>query len=121
MRSAYQAALDQFMARNYQAAIEQFQALLQSDINKELADNCHYWIGESYYALRDYNQAIQHFQEVFNFPGSGKRPYAQLMIGNAYAALGNTDAAREAYNTVVNTYQTSSLVSKAQEKLARLK
>lgn len=120
MQSAYQAALDQFMGRNYQGAIDQFNALLQADINRDLADNCHYWIGESHYALRDYNQAIQDFQQVLTYTGSGKRPYAQLMIGNSYAALGNTSAAREAYTTLVNTYPTSSLVAKAQEKLARL-
>jgi tol-pal system protein YbgF len=121
MRSAYQAALDQFMGRNYQGAIDQFQSLLQADINRDLADNCHYWIGESYYALQDYNQAIQQFQQVFNFPGSGKSAYAQLMIGNAYAALGNSAAAREAYTAVVNSYPTSGLVAKAQEKIARLR
>jgi tol-pal system protein YbgF len=121
MRPGYLGALDQFHARNYQGAIDQFQALLKGGIGSDLEDNCHYWIGESYYALKNYGEAIKEFETVLSYPQSGKKPYAQLMIGNANAAMGNGAAAREAYNAVVNGYPTSALVATAQEKLARLK
>ncbi len=120
-RSGYTGALDLFMARNYQQAITEFEGLLSAGISDDLADNCHYWIGESYYAMGKYSEAIGHFEKVFDFPQSGKRPYAQLMIGNAQAALGNTSAAKEAYNALVTTYPASHLVSKAQDKLAKLR
>jgi tol-pal system protein YbgF len=120
VRGGYEAALEQFRSKNYRAAIEQFDALLKSG-SEQLADNCHYWIGESYYGLKEYNDAIKHFEMVFNYKQSGKKPYAQLMIGNAYASLGNATAAREAYNKVINDYPASSLVAKAQAKLAKLK
>jgi len=35
---------------------------------------------------------------VLGYTGSGKRPYAQLMIGNSYAALGDKAAAKDAYS-----------------------
>jgi tol-pal system protein YbgF len=120
-RTAYSAALDQFMSRNYGAATAQFEALLAGGVGADLVDNCHYWIGESQYALGNYSEAIRQFETVLTFPQSAKKPYAQLMIGNSYSALGNTTAARDAYNAVINTYPTSSLVTKAQEKLARLR
>jgi len=120
LRSGYSSALDQFMSRNYSGAIQQFEGLLAAGIGDDLADNCHYWIGESQYALGRYAEAISRFETVLSYTTSGKRPYAQLMIGNAYTALGNTSAARDAYNAVVSSYPTSSLVSKAQQKLARL-
>jgi tol-pal system protein YbgF len=121
MRSGYLAALDQFHARDYQGAIDQFQALLKGGIGSDLEDNCHYWIGESFYALKNYGEAIKEFEAVLSYPQSGKKPYAQLMIGNANAAMGNGAAAREAYNAVVHEYPTSAIVAKAQEKLTHLK
>ena len=75
----------------------------------------------SQYALGNYTNAINRFETVLGFPESAKKPYAQLMIGNAYSALGNAAAARDAYNSVISTYPTSALVAKAQEKLARLR
>ena len=121
MRSGYSAALDQFMSRNYSGAVTQFEALLAGGVGADLVDNCHYWIGESQYALGNYTEAIRQFETVLNFPESAKKPYAQLMLGNTYSALGNSAAARDAYNAVINMYPTSSLVTKAQEKLSRLR
>ena len=120
-KEGYVAALDQFKSRNYQGAIEQFNALLNSSVEEGLVDNCQYWIGESYYALKDYGEAIKHFETVLNAKTSGKKPYAQLMLGHSYAALGNTAAAKEAYNKLVANYPASPLVSKAQARLAKLK
>jgi len=121
LRSGYNAALDQYMAHNYQGAIQQFEALLKGGIGDDLAPNCHYWIGESKYGMGSYEEAIANFQKVFDYTKSGKKPYAQLMIGNSYAAMGNSAAAREAYNSVVSNYPASALVGKAQERLARLR
>ncbi|MEW6510818.1 MAG: tol-pal system protein YbgF [Bacteroidota bacterium] len=121
LTSAYSAALDQFRQRNFQDAIQQFEGILQAGADNKLADNCHYWIGESYYGMRRYNDAIRQFETVLGYEGSGKRPYAQLMIGNAYAALGDKAAAREAYDKVVSTYPASDIVEKAKDKLAKLR
>jgi len=117
--SAYNAALDQFNKRNYVGAQQQFEAILSTGTDK-LADNCHYWIGESMYGLKKYSESIKHFETVLGYPGSGKRPYAQLMIGNAYAMLGDKTSAREAYDKVVTTYPASEIVEKAKQKLAKL-
>lgn len=121
LKAAYSDALDQYMNRNYQAAIQQFEGILQVNPKMELADNCTYWIGESYYALKNYGEAARHFERVLDYPSSGKKSYAQYMIGNSQLALGNRDAARDAFNAVVSTYPTSPLVSKAQAKLVRLR
>lgn len=120
LKASYAEALDQYMNRKYQSAIQQFEAILQADSRTDLADNCTYWIGESYYALKNYGEATRQFERVLDYPSSGKKPYAQYMIGNSQLALGNHDAARSAFNEVVSSYPTSPLVPKAQAKLARL-
>lgn len=120
LKAAYADALDQYMKRNYQQAVEQFEAILQANPRMDLADNCTYWIGESYYALKNYGEATRQFERVLGYTSSGKKPYAQYMIGNSQLALGNRDAARDAFNAVVSSYPTSPLVPKAQAKLSRL-
>jgi tol-pal system protein YbgF len=120
LSAAYGSALEQFKRRNFQDAVSQFEGILNAGADEKLADNCHYWIGESYYGMRKYNDAVKHFETVLSYQGSGKRPYAQLMIGNAYMALGDRAAAREAYNKVVSTYPASDIVDKAKDKLAKL-
>jgi len=120
LKAAYADALDQYMSRDYQSAIRQFEAILQTNAQTDLADNCTYWIGESYYGLKNYGEATRQFARVLEYPSSGKKPYAQFMIGNSQLALGNRDAARDAFNAVVSSYPTSPLVAKAQAKLSRL-
>jgi tol-pal system protein YbgF len=121
MNSGYQAALDLFKKRSYSDAIEQFDGLLKAGIGDDLASNCHYWMGESYFASKKYTDAIQHFEMVFDYKKSSKKPAAQLMIGNAYLASGNKAAAKEAYEKVVANYPISSLAKTAQDKLAKMK
>jgi tol-pal system protein YbgF len=121
LSSAYTAALDRFKKREFQDAVQSFEGILNAGADEKLADNCHYWIGESYYGMKKYNEAIKQFETVLSYKGSGKRPYAQLMIGNAYLALGDKAAAREAYDRVVSTYPTSDVVDKAKDKLAKIK
>ncbi|RPH38134.1 tetratricopeptide repeat protein [bacterium] len=117
--SEYSAALSEYKKRDFAAAIQGFESLLNASVSDELADNCHYWLGESYYGLRKYSEAIKHFNEVLGYQKSEKKADAQLMIGNSYAAMGQKDAARKAYDKVVSSYP--SRTQKAQEKLARLR
>jgi tol-pal system protein YbgF len=119
--SAYAAALDQFKKKNFAEAAAQFGAILSAGAGNNLEDNCHYWIGESMYGQKKYDDAIKEFETVLGFKGSGKRPYAQLMIGNAYAMKGNKESARDAYNKVVSNYPASDVVEKAKTKLAKFK
>ncbi len=120
-KSGYEAALSLFNARNYQGALEQFQALLNSGGAGKLADNCQYWIGESYYGLGKYTDALQSFKGVLEQKHSSKIPYALLMVGNCESLLGNKEAARDAYSKVMSQYPTSPVAGKAQARLSKLK
>jgi tol-pal system protein YbgF len=119
--AGYEAAMAQMKSKNYQGAIEQFQALLSSGAAGNLADNCQYWIGESYYAMKSYPEALQAFRATMEYKRSEKLSYAQLMIGNCEALLGNKDGAREAYNAVVTNFPMSPVVEKARTKLDKMK
>ena len=119
--SAYDAALAKFKARDFHGAIADMEALLNGGVEQKLADNCQYWIGESYYGLKNYKDALKQFNTVLGLPRSEKKADATLMSGNCQAALGNSAAAKEAYQKVVSDFPTSPSVEKAKERLAKMK
>lgn len=119
--SAYEAALNKFKAKDFQGAIADMEALLNGNVEQKLADNCQYWIGESYYGLKNYKDALKQFNTVLGLPRSEKKADATLMAGNCQASLGNRAAAKEAYEKVVSDFPTSPLVDKAKDKLAKMK
>ncbi len=119
-RERYQAALQLYNARKYREAIEAFSALLAEDPNNSLSDNCQYWIGESYYGLGNYEQAIAEFEKVFAYPNSNKADAALLKLGVTYLKLGDRESARAQFEQLINSYPKSEYVSKAQAYLRNL-
>lgn len=119
--SGYEAALAKYRAKDFEGSITDFQALIDGNIEQRYVDNCHYWIGESYYGLRQYQNALKQFKTVLGMTRSEKKADATLMSGNCAAMLGDAAAAREAYEKVVADFPTSSLVEKAKDKLAKMK
>jgi len=116
----YQAALDQYNAHQYSKAIAQFRTLLVRADAGELADNCQYWIGESYYALGDYYQAVAEFEKVNAYSEGNKISDAQLMVGLALMKAGETNQARSELNSLMSFYQNAPAAQKAQRYLGLL-
>ena len=116
----YQAALDYYNARQYSRAISKFRNLLVRADAGKLADNCQYWIGESYYALGDYYQAVAEFEKVNAYSEGNKVSDAQLMVGLALMKAGETQQARSELNTLLSFYQNAPAAQKAQRYLGLL-
>jgi tol-pal system protein YbgF len=114
---AYESAISTAKGRNYRNAMEELQTLLNSGIKDDYADNCHYWIGECNFQLKDYSQAIQHFQLVQGYKFSEKRDDAQLMIAQSYERLGDKQKAKAEYQKLLDMYPTSEYAKRAKAKL----
>jgi tol-pal system protein YbgF len=119
-KARYQSALNLFNSRSYQQALNAFIDLLATDENTSLSDNCQYWIGESYYAMGNHNQAIVEFSKVFRFPNSNKSDDAQLKLGLCYMKLGDKQQARAEFDRLIASYPQSEYVSLAQNYIGRL-
>ncbi len=119
-KSRYQDALNQFKARSYNEAVSIFSELLLSEPNNTLSDNCQYWIGECYYGLVNYNQAITEFEKVFSFPNSNKNDDAQLKLGLCYIRLGDKDQAHAEFDRLLAIHPNSEYVSLAQKYIAKM-
>lgn len=117
----YDHGLSLFRNGDYAGAVEAFTDMIDAEVNDKLADNVHYWLGESLYAGRKYNEAMEHFNHVFRYRVSEKKDDAQLMIANCYARLRNSMQARAEYQKLIDNYPTSEYVERAREAMAGLR
>jgi len=117
---AYQDALDDFYVRRYDSAIRKFRELIGNNDNHPLADNCQYWIGEGYFAMGRYYDAVAEFQKVYAFEQSNKTNDAQLMIGLAFMKSGEKEMARAELNMLTSFNPQSESARKAQKYLRLL-
>ena len=116
----YNDALNEYRNRHYKKAIKLFESLIQLDPNTSLSDNCQYWIGECYYGLGKYEQAIVEFEKVFAFVNSNKEDAAQLKIGLCYLRLNNKKRAKEELERLVMKYPQSEYLPRARRLLKQL-
>ncbi len=110
----YQEARDLYRRHAYKEAIEAFRAIIEADSSSSLADNSQYWIGECYYSMEHYPDAIKAFREVPKFPKSNKSDHALFKIALSQSKLGYTDQALETMRELLARYPNSELVTQAQ-------
>jgi tol-pal system protein YbgF len=118
--ATYEGAQKAFAEKKYDDAIQMFQALLDGGIPEDLADNCHYWLGESYFGKKDFKEAVKHLEMVFQYKNSEKKGDAYFMLGRSYELLGDKAKAKESYEKVVKDFPTNNNVKKAKEHWGRL-
>jgi len=121
--SDYQARYDEgrqaFEQRNYQEAISIFESLLGSNAKHSLADNAQFWIGESHFALKQYDAAIMDFEKVFTFANSNKRADAQFKLGMCYMRKGDRTKAIEEWDRLRAAFPNSEFNARVQNILSK--
>ena len=101
----YRAAVELVKAGNHAEAIDGLRTFLRKYPRHDYADNAQYWLGEAFYAQKDYPHALAEFRNVIEtYPRGNKVPDALLKVGYCYAALGQADKARAVLEQVVNLY-----------------
>lgn len=121
LQQDYENAFRRLRERDFRGAIEQFKKFVEKHPRSPLTDNAQYWIGESHYALQEFDEAILEFDVVRKQYSDGdKAPAAWLKIGYAFAELGNRVDARLILQEVINRYPSSEEAGKAREKLQSL-
>jgi len=116
----YSEALGNHRRRQYDLAIEQFTRLLDLAPRDELADNAQYWIGECYYMLGKYRQALTAFTKVFAYSKTEKADDAQLKVARCYRELGERDKALAAFQKLVDEYPESEYLATTRRELRNL-
>ena len=117
----YEKAYNAYAKHHLDAAMALFKEFLQRYPKHELADNAQYWIGEIYYDMTDYPNAIISFQDlVARYAQGSKAPDALLKIGYCHAALNDLANARIYFRKVIKNDPFSQAAVKAQAKLKEL-
>ncbi|HYF04210.1 MAG TPA: hypothetical protein VEC36_12580, partial [Patescibacteria group bacterium] len=60
----YTTAISLFKKRNFAETITLLEGLLKTEKSPATVSNCHYWVGESYFGLGQFSQAIASFKKV---------------------------------------------------------
>lgn len=101
----YRAAVELVKAGKSDEAVTALHAFLQHYPRNDYADNAQYWLGEVYYAQKDYQHALAEFRATIEtYPRGNKVPDALLKVGFCYASLGQSDKAKAVLEQVINLY-----------------
>jgi tol-pal system protein YbgF len=120
-QQAYGRAFDALKAGQYPQAIKGFQAFLVSYPRGALSDNAQYWLGEAFYVMRDYEQALAAFTRVSKeWPDSRKVPDALVKQGFALFELKRLADARTVLIDVSTRFPGTEAARLAAERLKRI-
>jgi tol-pal system protein YbgF len=112
--SAYQEAFNMFKIGRFKGAISKFKSFIENYPTSKLLPSSHYWLGNSYYAMRDFKRAIYVQQElVKDFPDSAKVPDAMLNIASSQKEINFTTASQKTLKDLIAKYPISEAAIKA--------
>ncbi|MFZ2490795.1 MAG: tol-pal system protein YbgF, partial [Thermoanaerobaculia bacterium] len=118
----YREAITLFAKQQYAEARRGFQAVFDSDPQGDLADNALFWIGETYYAAGDNNNALRFYRRVTaEFADQNKAPDALLKSALTLERTGDLALARTALQQVIERYPYSSSAATAKKELVRIR
>jgi tol-pal system protein YbgF len=118
----YQKGMDAYKAGDFAKSREQLSRFIELFPKHELIANAHYWLGETYYSEKVYDQAILEFEKVVKeFPAKGKAPAALLKQAMAFKELDDAKSARFVYKKLMENYPLADEVKVAKDKLKELK
>lgn len=101
----YHSAFKLLQDGDYAGAERDFRAFVQRYPKHVLAGNAQYWLGESYYARRDYQNAMTAFAEGYKvYKTSPKGPDNLLKLGITLAVLGRKSDACAVFSRFTQDY-----------------
>jgi tetratricopeptide (TPR) repeat protein len=107
-----------FKLKDYTKAARTFKIFTQKkDIENDIKEDAIIRLGDSYFATRNYKNAIKSYQNIVDNSGAGA-DYAQYQIGMSYGFINDNTAKTEALFKVINDYNISSLKDDALYQIA---
>ena len=83
-----------------------------------LAPSAQYWVGNAYYARKDYRASIAAQRTLVSvYPSSNKVPDALLNIASAQSDLNDNAAARRTLEELISKYPQAEAALKARQRL----
>jgi tol-pal system protein YbgF len=119
---AYEAGYAFYRANSYQNAINAFKEFLQKFPDSVFVPDVHFWMGESYFALKDYKNSLASYQLLADkYSYSPKMPDAMLAAAGCQQELKSVAAAKKTLKRLIAKYPGSKAAGKAKALLKTLK
>lgn len=119
---AYKQALDTLKSGEIGKSRDMLVAFTEQFPGHKLLPNARYWIGETYYLEKNYEQAVLEFQRVIKeYPGKEKVSAAMLKQALSFRELGDTKSARFILKEIIEKYPHTEDAATAKEVLGKLK
>ncbi len=119
----YDRAFTALRTGDYASAESRFESFLAAHPTHGLAANAKYWLGESYYARKDYEKAARTFAEAYQqYPKSPKTPDNLLKLAMSLAGMGNKKDACVAFAQLHHEYPdgTGPVLARAAQEMKKL-
>jgi tol-pal system protein YbgF len=105
----YNYAFGKLREADYPAAEEALRSFVQRYPNDALAGNAQYWLGETYYVRKDYNNAAATFADGYRkYPQSGKAADNLLKLGMSLGNIGQKKEACLTFNQLAHDFPKAS-------------
>lgn len=115
----YKSAVASYRARDFYGAISSLIEFTTQFPDHQLAESTQYLLGESYYALQEFELALGEFLKLLErAPKGAKAPDALLKAGLCYRALGDAGEARSMWQRLIRDYPRSAEAGRARALLA---
>jgi tol-pal system protein YbgF len=120
--SAFNFAYSHYLNGKYGLAVEGFQRFVKDFPGTSLTPNAYYWLGESFYRLKNYPRALQSFEYLSTeYPGSEKVPAALYKLGLVAGEIGDLAKSRKYLKRVIEEFPASDESKLAKNKLAEIR
>ena len=117
----YNTALADFTAGQWALCIDGFSTYLRAFARTDLGDDAQWYIGECYQQDGKFKDAVDAYNRVItNFPKGDRVPDAYYKRGMALSAMGETERARESFETLMKTYPDHDMARMAKQQVDRL-
>ncbi len=118
----YLKGLEAFKSGDMPSARTQLTSFIEKNASHDLVPNARYWIGETYYGEKNYEQAILEFQEVVKqYPKKEKAPAAMLKQALSFKALKDLKSTQYLLKRLIADYPKSDEAKKARVLLKEVK
>lgn len=119
--ASYNHAYKTFKDQNYHETIRLMSDFFKAYPNHAYSDNALFWLGESYYQLKNYEQANAEFEKIIQkFPTGNKVPDALLRSGICMLKLSKPEKAKGSFHQLIKKFPESVAAKKAKATLGEL-
>ena len=114
----YNTALADFTAGQWALCIEGFNTYVRNFARTDLADDAQWYVGECYQQDGKFAESVDAYNRVItNYPKGDRVPDAYYKRGIALTAMGQTDRARESFETLMKQFPDHDMARMAKQRL----